>query len=70
MSLHTDYPYGGYAANFDGQQPFTDYGYATETGWSAVEQGIGTTGEGGGKALCLRGCLPVVFCTSVSICSL
>ncbi|KAM6047899.1 protein transport protein Sec16A isoform 4-T4 [Chlamydotis macqueenii] len=38
VSLHTDYPYGGYAANFDGQQPFTDYGYATETGWSAVEQ--------------------------------
>ncbi|XP_054704391.1 protein transport protein Sec16A isoform X10 [Grus americana] len=38
VSLHTDYPYGGYAANFDGQQPFTDYGYPTETGWSAVEQ--------------------------------
>ncbi|XP_067165434.1 protein transport protein Sec16A isoform X5 [Apteryx mantelli] len=38
VSLHTDYPYGGYAANFDGQQPFTDYGYTTETGWSAVEQ--------------------------------
>ncbi|XP_055653368.1 protein transport protein Sec16A isoform X7 [Falco peregrinus] len=36
--LHTDYPYGGYAANFDGQQPFTGYGYPTETGWSAVEQ--------------------------------
>ncbi|XP_075026816.1 protein transport protein Sec16A isoform X8 [Calonectris borealis] len=38
VSLHTDYPYGGYADNFDGQQPFTDYGYSTETGWSAVEQ--------------------------------
>ncbi|XP_042642867.1 protein transport protein Sec16A isoform X5 [Tyto alba] len=38
VSLHTDYPYGGYAANFDGQQPFADYGYPTETGWSAVEQ--------------------------------
>uniref|UniRef100_A0A8C0EVY8 Protein transport protein sec16 n=1 Tax=Bubo bubo TaxID=30461 RepID=A0A8C0EVY8_BUBBB len=38
VSLHADYPYGGYAANFDGQQPFTDYGYPTETGWSAVEQ--------------------------------
>ncbi|XP_075573247.1 protein transport protein Sec16A isoform X7 [Pelecanus crispus] len=38
VSLHTDFPYGGYAANFDGQQPFTDYGYPTETGWSAVEQ--------------------------------
>ncbi|NXX58518.1 SC16A protein, partial [Scopus umbretta] len=38
VSLHTDYPYGGYAANFDGRQPFTDYGYPTETGWSAVEQ--------------------------------
>ncbi|KAM9257017.1 protein transport protein Sec16A isoform 5-T5 [Cariama cristata] len=38
VSLHTDYPYGGYAANFDGQQLFTDYGYPTETGWSAVEQ--------------------------------
>ncbi|KAM6336860.1 protein transport protein Sec16A isoform 5-T5 [Alca torda] len=38
VSLHTDYPYGGYAPNFDGQQPFTDYGYPTETGWSAVEQ--------------------------------
>ncbi|XP_064379938.1 protein transport protein Sec16A isoform X5 [Dromaius novaehollandiae] len=38
VSLHTDYPYGGYAANFDGQQPFTDYGYPTENGWSAVEQ--------------------------------
>ncbi|XP_021269478.1 protein transport protein Sec16A isoform X5 [Numida meleagris] len=38
VSLHTDYPYGGYAPNFDGQQPFTDYGYPTETGWSAVER--------------------------------
>ncbi|XP_068771471.1 protein transport protein Sec16A isoform X4 [Struthio camelus] len=38
VSLHTDYPYGGYVANFDGQQPFTDYGYPTETGWSTVEQ--------------------------------
>lgn len=38
VSLHTDYPYGGYAPNFDGQQPFTDYGYSTETGWSAVDQ--------------------------------
>ncbi|KFW01052.1 Protein transport protein Sec16A, partial [Eurypyga helias] len=38
VSLHTDYPYGGYAANFDGQQPFTDYGYPPEAGWSAVEQ--------------------------------
>uniref|UniRef100_A0A8C6JL16 Protein transport protein sec16 n=1 Tax=Melopsittacus undulatus TaxID=13146 RepID=A0A8C6JL16_MELUD len=37
-SLHADYPYGGYAPNFDGQQPFTDYGYPPETGWSAVEQ--------------------------------
>uniref|UniRef100_A0A8C2TC85 Protein transport protein Sec16A n=1 Tax=Coturnix japonica TaxID=93934 RepID=A0A8C2TC85_COTJA len=47
VSLHTDYPYAGYAPNFDGQQPFTDYGYSTETGWSAADQGIGTTGEGG-----------------------
>ncbi|KAM6400147.1 protein transport protein Sec16A isoform 2-T2 [Rhynochetos jubatus] len=38
VSLHTDYPYGGYAANFDGPQPFTDYGYVPEAGWSAVEQ--------------------------------
>ncbi|XP_042686603.1 protein transport protein Sec16A isoform X3 [Centrocercus urophasianus] len=38
VPLHTDYPYGGYAPNFDGQQPFTDYGYPTETGWSAVDQ--------------------------------
>ncbi|XP_051492563.1 protein transport protein Sec16A isoform X3 [Apus apus] len=38
VSLHADYSYGGYDANFDGQQPFTDYGYLTETGWSAVEQ--------------------------------
>ncbi|XP_062446645.1 protein transport protein Sec16A isoform X5 [Rhea pennata] len=38
VSLHTDYPYGGYAANFDGQQPFADYGYPPETGWSSVEQ--------------------------------
>ncbi|XP_069729600.1 protein transport protein Sec16A isoform X1 [Phaenicophaeus curvirostris] len=38
VSLHTDYPYGGYAANFDGQQPFTDYGYPAEAGWAAVEQ--------------------------------
>ncbi|XP_064891674.1 protein transport protein Sec16A isoform X7 [Columba livia] len=38
VSLHTDYPYGGYPANFDGQQPFTDYGYAAEPGWPAVEQ--------------------------------
>ncbi|KAM9522125.1 protein transport protein Sec16A isoform 6-T6 [Guaruba guarouba] len=37
-SLHADYPYGGYAPTFDGQQPFTDYGYPPETGWSAVEQ--------------------------------
>ncbi|KAM9218207.1 protein transport protein Sec16A isoform 4-T4 [Leptosomus discolor] len=36
--LHTDYPYGGYAATFDGQQPFADYAYPTATGWSAVEQ--------------------------------
>ncbi|XP_015734342.1 protein transport protein Sec16A isoform X7 [Coturnix japonica] len=38
VSLHTDYPYAGYAPNFDGQQPFTDYGYSTETGWSAADQ--------------------------------
>uniref|UniRef100_A0A8C3JW70 Protein transport protein sec16 n=1 Tax=Calidris pygmaea TaxID=425635 RepID=A0A8C3JW70_9CHAR len=38
VSLHADYPYGGYAPNFDGQQPFTEYGYPTEAGWSAVEQ--------------------------------
>uniref|UniRef100_A0A674KDL7 Protein transport protein sec16 n=1 Tax=Terrapene triunguis TaxID=2587831 RepID=A0A674KDL7_9SAUR len=38
VSLHTDYPYGGYPANFDGQQPFTDYGYSAETGWPSVEQ--------------------------------
>ncbi|KFP30360.1 Protein transport protein Sec16A, partial [Colius striatus] len=38
VSLHTEYPYGGYAAPFDGQQPFADYGYPAETGWSAVEQ--------------------------------
>ncbi|XP_010215334.1 PREDICTED: protein transport protein Sec16A, partial [Tinamus guttatus] len=37
VSLHADYPYGGYAANFDGQQPFPDYGYPPEPGWSAVE---------------------------------
>ncbi|XP_039417450.1 protein transport protein Sec16A isoform X3 [Corvus cornix cornix] len=38
VSLHADYPYGGYDPSFDGQQPFTDYGYPAETGWSAVEQ--------------------------------
>uniref|UniRef100_A0A8C0GE75 Protein transport protein sec16 n=1 Tax=Chelonoidis abingdonii TaxID=106734 RepID=A0A8C0GE75_CHEAB len=38
VSLHTDYAYGGYPANFDGQQPFTDYGYSAETGWPSVEQ--------------------------------
>nr|XP_048678642.1 protein transport protein Sec16A isoform X1 [Caretta caretta] len=38
VSLHTDYPYSGYPANFDGQQPFTDYGYSAETGWPSVEQ--------------------------------
>uniref|UniRef100_A0A8C9G362 Protein transport protein sec16 n=1 Tax=Pavo cristatus TaxID=9049 RepID=A0A8C9G362_PAVCR len=38
VSLHTEYPYGGYAPTFDGQQPFTDYGYSTETGWPAVDQ--------------------------------
>ncbi|XP_040386959.1 protein transport protein Sec16A isoform X8 [Cygnus olor] len=38
VSLHADYTYGGYAPNFGGQQPFTDYGYPTETGWSTVEQ--------------------------------
>ncbi|XP_064026928.1 protein transport protein Sec16A isoform X2 [Pogoniulus pusillus] len=38
VSLHGDYPYGGYATNFDGQQPYADYGYQAETGWSAVEQ--------------------------------
>ncbi|XP_027543888.1 protein transport protein Sec16A isoform X4 [Neopelma chrysocephalum] len=38
VSLHTDYPYGGYDASFDGQQPFPDYGYPAETGWAAVEQ--------------------------------
>ncbi|XP_068887610.1 protein transport protein Sec16A isoform X4 [Aphelocoma coerulescens] len=37
-ALHADYPYGGYDPSFDGQQPFTDYGYPAETGWSAVEQ--------------------------------
>uniref|UniRef100_A0A8C0UF82 Protein transport protein sec16 n=1 Tax=Cyanistes caeruleus TaxID=156563 RepID=A0A8C0UF82_CYACU len=34
-SLHADYPYGGYDPSFDGQQPFTDYGYPAETGWPA-----------------------------------
>ncbi|XP_027742920.1 protein transport protein Sec16A isoform X3 [Empidonax traillii] len=38
VSLHTDYPYGGYDASFDGQQPFADYGYPAEGGWAAVEQ--------------------------------
>uniref|UniRef100_A0A8C5X8Q4 Protein transport protein sec16 n=1 Tax=Malurus cyaneus samueli TaxID=2593467 RepID=A0A8C5X8Q4_9PASS len=38
VSLHADYPYGGYDPSFDGQQPFADYGYPAETGWSAVEQ--------------------------------
>ncbi|XP_041908098.1 protein transport protein Sec16A [Corvus kubaryi] len=38
VSLRADYPYGGYDPSFDGQQPFTDYGYPAETGWSAVEQ--------------------------------
>uniref|UniRef100_A0A674HDP4 Protein transport protein sec16 n=1 Tax=Taeniopygia guttata TaxID=59729 RepID=A0A674HDP4_TAEGU len=38
VPLHPDYPYGGYDPSFDGQQPFTDYGYPAETGWSAVEQ--------------------------------
>uniref|UniRef100_A0A8B9CX10 Protein transport protein sec16 n=1 Tax=Anser brachyrhynchus TaxID=132585 RepID=A0A8B9CX10_9AVES len=38
VSLHADYTYGGYAPNFGGQQPFTDYGYPAETGWSTVEQ--------------------------------
>lgn len=39
VSLHADYPYGGYATTFDGQQTFTDYGYSGETGWPTVEQG-------------------------------
>uniref|UniRef100_A0A8D2PK72 Protein transport protein sec16 n=1 Tax=Zosterops lateralis melanops TaxID=1220523 RepID=A0A8D2PK72_ZOSLA len=38
VPLHAEYPYGGYDPSFDGQQPFTDYGYPAETGWSAVEQ--------------------------------
>ncbi|XP_074871255.1 protein transport protein Sec16A isoform X3 [Carettochelys insculpta] len=38
VSLHTEYPYGGYPANFDGQQPFTDYGYSAGTEWPSVEQ--------------------------------
>ncbi|XP_067398292.1 protein transport protein Sec16A, partial [Emydura macquarii macquarii] len=38
VSHHTDYPYRGYPANFDGQQPFTEYGYSAETEWSSVEQ--------------------------------
>ncbi|XP_066188993.1 protein transport protein Sec16A isoform X4 [Sylvia atricapilla] len=38
VSLHAEYPYGAYDPSFDGQQPFTDYGYPAETGWSAVEQ--------------------------------
>ncbi|XP_039939001.1 protein transport protein Sec16A isoform X4 [Hirundo rustica] len=38
VSLHAEYPYGGYDPSFSGQQPFTDYGYPAETGWSAVEQ--------------------------------
>nr|XP_021399278.1 protein transport protein Sec16A isoform X4 [Lonchura striata domestica] len=38
VPLHPDYPYGGYDPSFDGQQPFTDYGYPAETGWSTVEQ--------------------------------
>ncbi|XP_068067179.1 protein transport protein Sec16A isoform X4 [Anomalospiza imberbis] len=38
QAVHTEYPYGGYEPSFDGQQPFTDYGYPAETGWSAVEQ--------------------------------
>ncbi|XP_019331266.2 protein transport protein Sec16A isoform X3 [Alligator mississippiensis] len=38
VSLHADYPYGGYATTFDGQQTFTDYGYSGETGWPTVEQ--------------------------------
>lgn len=49
MSLHADYPYGGYDPSFDGQQPFTDYGYPAETGWSAVEQGMGTLGRKEGR---------------------
>ncbi|XP_071430202.1 protein transport protein Sec16A isoform X3 [Pithys albifrons albifrons] len=38
VSLHTDYPYGGYETSYDGQQAFPDYGYPAETGWAAVEQ--------------------------------
>uniref|UniRef100_A0A7M4FWJ9 Protein transport protein sec16 n=1 Tax=Crocodylus porosus TaxID=8502 RepID=A0A7M4FWJ9_CROPO len=38
VSLHTNYPYGGYATTFDGQPTFTEYGYSGETGWPAVEQ--------------------------------
>ncbi|XP_053817985.1 protein transport protein Sec16A isoform X3 [Vidua chalybeata] len=38
QAVHAEYPYGGYDPSFDGQQPFTDYGYPAETGWSAVEQ--------------------------------
>uniref|UniRef100_A0A8C9U4U6 Protein transport protein sec16 n=1 Tax=Serinus canaria TaxID=9135 RepID=A0A8C9U4U6_SERCA len=38
QAVHTDYPYGGYEPSYDGQQPFPDYGYPAETGWSAVEQ--------------------------------
>uniref|UniRef100_A0A8C8R8C4 Protein transport protein sec16 n=1 Tax=Pelusios castaneus TaxID=367368 RepID=A0A8C8R8C4_9SAUR len=38
VSHHTEYPYGGYPANFDGQQPYTDYGYPAETEWPSGEQ--------------------------------
>lgn len=69
VSLHTDYPYGGYTANFDGQQPLTDYGYPPGTGWPAVEQGTGPAGEGGGQALCSGAFPPVAVCTSVGSCS-
>ncbi|XP_039586589.1 protein transport protein Sec16A isoform X4 [Passer montanus] len=38
QAVHPEYPYGAYDPGFDGQQPFPDYGYPAETGWSAVEQ--------------------------------
>lgn len=47
VPLHAEYPYGGYDPSFDGQQPFTDYGYPAETGWSAVEQGMDMLGHEG-----------------------
>ncbi|XP_053414012.1 protein transport protein Sec16A isoform X13 [Nycticebus coucang] len=37
-SLHGDYVYGAYGGNFHSAQGFPEYGYPTDSSWSAVEQ--------------------------------